>query len=376
MGFKPGTEITLDNALKILMVKSANDVAITVAEGIGGSVEDFAVMMNRAAARLGMTQSHFVNPNGLFDPAHVSSARDMAILARALYMDFPQQAGLYSIGALRLGEKIIPTHNGLIGRYPGADGMKTGFVCPSGFNVVASAQRGGRHLVVVVMGSPNAKLRTLKAAHLLDGGFAGGTPWRAKTLSTLPALPGPPPNMRAEICGKHRKVVQEDDLAVVPAPSQADDSAAAFFASDGRAPAAANLLAGPRPVFEPIEIFVRPPPRLDGTRPAGARNVAARQRSGERRRLRRPGPETPARRPGPVAIRPPARPAQHDARRRRNRDPRHRGQEPLRGEGARQSREASRGRAPAPRPSGGEDEAKAAWRRSRTPRRARKRPRA
>ncbi|MDB5651662.1 MAG: D-alanyl-D-alanine carboxypeptidase, partial [Hyphomicrobiales bacterium] len=129
MGFNPGTEVTLDNALKMLMVKSANDLAVMIAEGVDGSVEDFAVEMNSTAAQLGMTQSHFVNPNGLFDPNHVSSARDMAILARALYMDFPQQAGLYGIGALKLGERIIPTHNGIIGRYPGADGMKTGFVC-------------------------------------------------------------------------------------------------------------------------------------------------------------------------------------------------------------------------------------------------------
>jgi D-alanyl-D-alanine carboxypeptidase len=275
MGFNPGTEVTLDNALKMLMVKSANDIAVTIAEGLGGSVEDFANEMNSAAAALGMSQSHFVNPNGLHDPEHVSSARDMAILARALYLDFPQQADLYGIGALKLGDKVIPTHNGLIGRYPGADGMKTGFVCASGFNVVASAQRGGRHLVVVVMGSPNAKARTIKAAHLFDNGFSAGTSWRAKTLSSLQPIAGPAPNMRPEICGKNRKVVQEDDLAMVaPANGQPDDSAAAFFASDGRAQARAVFTMGPRPQFEPVEIFV-------GRRPGWTGPVAmARQAPG------------------------------------------------------------------------------------------------
>ena len=267
MGFNPGTEVTLDNALKMLMVKSANDIAITIAEGLSGSVEDFATDMNAAAAALGMSQSHFVNPNGLHDPAHVSSARDMAILARALYMDFPQQADLYGIGALKLGDKIIPTHNGLIGRYPGADGMKTGFVCASGFNVVASAQRGGRHLVVVVMGSPNARARTIKAAHLFDSGFGAGGSWRSKTLASLTPIPGSAPDMRPEICGKNRKVVQEDDLAIVATtPGQADDSAAAFFANDGRAPARSFVM-GPRPQFEPVEIFV-------GRRPGWAGSVA------------------------------------------------------------------------------------------------------
>src|SRR5690606_873284 len=116
------------------------------AEGVSGSVEKFAEEMNQVAAALGMRQSHFVNPNGLHNDAHVSSAQDMAILARALLIHFPQQQSLYGIGALKLGTKIIPTHNGLLGRYPGADGMKTGFICPSGFNVVASASRGGRRI--------------------------------------------------------------------------------------------------------------------------------------------------------------------------------------------------------------------------------------
>ncbi|MDB5642964.1 MAG: Serine-type D-Ala-D-Ala carboxypeptidase [Hyphomicrobiales bacterium] len=263
MGFNPGTEVTLDNALKMLMVKSANDLAIMIAEGVSGSVEDFAVEMNRAAAAIGMRQSHFVNPNGLFDANHVSSARDMALLARALYSDFPEAAGLYGIGALKLGDRVIPTHNGLLGRYPGADGMKTGFVCPSGFNVVASAMRNGRHIVVVVMGSQNARARTVKAASLFDLGFGASGFLRKANLNALPDIAGPPPNMRQDICGRNKKVVQEDDLAVVqPAPA-ADDSAAAFFASDGRASARPFVL-GPRPVFEPIEVFVGRKPDWTG----------------------------------------------------------------------------------------------------------------
>ena len=144
MGFRPGTEVTLDNALKMLMVKSPNDVAVMVAEGVSGSVEAFADDMNADAQRLGLHELHFVNPNGLHNPAHVSSARDMAIIARALLREFPDHADLFSIGALQLGRQYIPNHNGLLGRYPGADGMKTGFTCPAGFNVVASANHSGR----------------------------------------------------------------------------------------------------------------------------------------------------------------------------------------------------------------------------------------
>ena len=174
MAFKPGTQIRLDNALKIIVVKSANDVAATIAENLGGSIDGFAAYMNGYAAQLGMRESRFVNPHGLPDERQQTSARDMAILARALYRASPEQEDLFNIGAIQFGRRIMKNHNGLIGRYPGADGMKTGFICASGFNVVASATRSGRRLITVVLGSPSANERTLKAADLFDRGFAAG----------------------------------------------------------------------------------------------------------------------------------------------------------------------------------------------------------
>ncbi len=156
MGFRPGTEVTLDNALKMLMVKSANDLAVTIAEGVSGSVDAFADEMNSAASSLGMHESHFVNPNGLPDPRHVSSARDMALLGRALYLQFPEYAGLFDIGGFRLGSRVTRNHNPLLGRYPGAEGMKTGFTCSAGFNIVAAATHGSRRLITVVLGAPSS----------------------------------------------------------------------------------------------------------------------------------------------------------------------------------------------------------------------------
>jgi D-alanyl-D-alanine carboxypeptidase len=173
MGFRPGSLVTLDNALKMLMVKSANDMAVVIAEGVSGSVEAFAEDMNSTARELGLAQSHFVNPNGLPNPEHVSSARDLAILARALYLTFPEQANLFNIGALRLGDQIIQNHNNLLGRYPGADGMKTGFTCAAGFNLVASASQGGRKLIAVILGAPNLRSSTIMAAALFDRGLPG-----------------------------------------------------------------------------------------------------------------------------------------------------------------------------------------------------------
>ena len=122
MGFRPGTEVTLDNALKMLMVKSPNDVAVMVAEGVSGSVEGFADDMNAAAQRLGLRELHFVNPNGLHDPAHVSSARDMAMIARALLREFPEHANLFSIGALQLGNQYVATTTACLGAIPAPTG--------------------------------------------------------------------------------------------------------------------------------------------------------------------------------------------------------------------------------------------------------------
>ncbi|WP_158809166.1 D-alanyl-D-alanine carboxypeptidase family protein [Beijerinckia sp. L45] len=207
MGFAPGTQVTLGNALKMLMVKSANDLAITVAEGISGSVEAFAEDMNEQAATLGLHESHFVNPNGLPAAGHVSSARDMALIARALYLTFPEEAPLFNLGALELGTEIIVNHNNLLGRYPGVDGMKTGFTCSAGFNVVASAYKDGRRLVTVIMGAPTVAARTAKAAALFDRGFAGID----RPIASIVALPASaasePPDMRDQVCRNRARLI-------------------------------------------------------------------------------------------------------------------------------------------------------------------------
>ncbi len=282
MGFRPGTEVTLDNALKMLMVKSPNDVAVMVAEGVSGSVEAFADEMNAAGQRVGLHESHFVNPNGLHDPNHVSSARDMAMVARALLHEFPDHADLFSIGALQLGRQVIPNHNGLLGRYPGADGMKTGFTCPAGFNVVASANHGGRRLIVVVLGAPTAKSRNQEAANLFDQGFAmsGG----AGSLDALPSGSGVAPDTRANVC-LHRSAaaLAAAEDAGLPAPNQAAGAAGRGATSNNPLAAllapAHTLLSNERPHFDPVPVFVGPAPGWQGAalgpRPIGAAASAA-----------------------------------------------------------------------------------------------------
>ena len=204
MGFKPGTTLTLENALAMVMVKSANDIAVVVAEGISGSVEKFSDEMNRTAQRLGMTQSNFVNPNGLPAEGHVTSARDMAMLARAIIRDLPEYEYFTHIPAIKFGKRITRNFNSLIGRYPGADGMKTGFICSSGFNLVASASRNGKHLIAVVLGAPSSPVRAVKAAQLFERGFSGtAMSWLTPSLGNVEALAPlnvAPPDLREETC--------------------------------------------------------------------------------------------------------------------------------------------------------------------------------
>ena len=171
MGFGVGTQVTVDNALKMMMVKSANDMAVLLAEGVDGSIENFADDMTRTAHRLGMTESNFVNPNGLPADGQITSARDLAILARALIHDFPEYNYYWHIPAIKFGRRVIRNYNKLLGRYPGADGMKTGFICASGFNLVATATRGNKQLIAVVLGAPSSAARAVKAAELLESGF-------------------------------------------------------------------------------------------------------------------------------------------------------------------------------------------------------------
>lgn len=222
MGFKPGSVMRLDNALKMMLVKSANDIAMAIGENIGGSQAGFAVRMNAEAARLGMTGTHFVNPNGLFSPEQYTTARDLALLVMAIRKEFPQYAPWFSIEGLAVGKKAISNYNLLIGRYPGADGMKTGFVCPSGFNMIGSATRNGRTLVAVVLGEKSAISRAETAARLLDQGFATPDPnWL--TVAAMPSYGDTmsPNDMHDEICRK--KAPHKQSEAAPPVAAKGAD---------------------------------------------------------------------------------------------------------------------------------------------------------
>src|SRR5256886_2214189 len=263
MGFGVGTIVTVDNALKMLMVKSANDMAVVLAEGVAGSIENFADEMNANARPLRMVQSSFVNPNRLPADDPNFSARDLAILARALIRELPEYDYYWHLPGIRMGKMVRWNYNTLIGRYPGADGMKTGFICASGFNLVASATRNGRRLIAVVHGAPSSAARALKAAQLLERGFnsASGLSWFMApygTVESLQPIAAAPPNLRDDMCGPHRKrpATQDEDDMVANNP----ESPYAVFLASLR-PAKAKGAAPLHEMGEPVLVYTgtKPP---------------------------------------------------------------------------------------------------------------------
>ena len=205
LGLPVGGSITLDVALKVLIVKSANDVAVMIAEELAGSQDAFVARMKTAAPATGMTRTTR-RCNGLPDERQFTTARDLAKLARAIIVEFPEHSDLFSSIQVQVGKKIMRTHNSLLVSFPGADGMKTGFICESGFNVVASATRDGRKLVAVVLGEPSVASRNDRAAQLLDTGFRRYF-WKSLFGSSLDGLAmqtslgDGPTHLRDSVCG-------------------------------------------------------------------------------------------------------------------------------------------------------------------------------
>jgi D-alanyl-D-alanine carboxypeptidase len=169
---KTGQRVTVRSLIRATAIKSANDAAMVLAEAIGGSQREFARMMTRKARRLGMKNTTFKNPHGLTQRGHVSTARDMAKLGRHLFFDYPQYYNIFKRKTDYAAGKRIWTTNRLLSRYSGADGIKTGYTRAAGYNLVASASRGSKKIIAVVLGARNSAQRNKKAARLLDIGFS------------------------------------------------------------------------------------------------------------------------------------------------------------------------------------------------------------
>ena len=172
LGVRPGQSVTVDEAMRAVAVKSANDMAVALAEKIGGSEAKFTALMTLRAQELGMANTRYVNACGLPDARQVTTARDIAILSRSVMRDYPQYYGYFSVKSFTFHGQTMTNHNGLLDKMPGVDGLKTGFINASGFNLSASAVRDNHRLITVVMGGNTSSGRDHHVEDLLDTGFA------------------------------------------------------------------------------------------------------------------------------------------------------------------------------------------------------------
>jgi len=231
LGLVAGQSISVEDAVRALVTKSANDAAIVLAERLGGGEAVFAAQMTKKAHQLGMSRSHFVNASGLNSPRQVTTARDMAVLAYRIRHDFPAQFRYFSLTKMVWNGHDIPNHNPLLGRVAGVDGLKTGFTNASGYNIAVTAQRGDTRLIVAVFGGASGAQRDAYAARLLERAFAVLASRRAKGQPSpvimppdlndrTPVLVAGLPDEAAQGAGERRgvQIVIDDSIKTRPLP--------------------------------------------------------------------------------------------------------------------------------------------------------------
>jgi D-alanyl-D-alanine carboxypeptidase len=250
LGLRVGEGLPVEQAIHAIIVQSANDAASVVAEALGGSEDGFAAMMNAQAKRLGMRSTTFRNASGLPDPLQKTNARDLAILARALVQTYPSYYHFFSEDSFIWRGRTYLGHNRLLHRYEGADGLKTGYIRASGFNLATSAVRNGHRLIGVVLGGRSAGARDAQMASLLDRGFAalGPVPGNTPNLLVARASPSPAGSLKLPLAttGAASEDLEGDDGNPIAAGLTAAAPVATFQPAAPR-PAAVRAAAQPAP---------------------------------------------------------------------------------------------------------------------------------
>jgi len=225
LALQPGQRISVEKAILGLIVHSANDVAVVVAEALGGTESQFAAKMTKKARELGMTSTQYQNASGLPDARQLTDARDMAILARALITRFPGFYPYFATESFTYLGRVYTTHNHLVMHYAGADGLKTGYIRASGYNVATSATRNGHRIIAVVLGGRSAYARDSQMMGLLDQGFAlvANRPKTQVASATLPQAP----TIASAQASKTTKTIGAPAMLVPPAKPQAETLKAA-----------------------------------------------------------------------------------------------------------------------------------------------------
>ncbi|SDH52702.1 D-alanyl-D-alanine carboxypeptidase [Roseospirillum parvum] len=234
LGVKAGSTIPVETAIKALAIKSANDVATVVAEFLAGTEWRFAKVMTARAHDLGMENTTFRNASGLPDRGQKSTARDMAVLSMALMRHFPQYYHYFGMSSFTYGGRTYKTHNNVVKTYEGADGLKTGYIRASGFNLAASAQRGDSRIVGVVFGGRTSHTRDAHMVKLLDIGFS-----RVSHAIARAPLPAPKPDIR--LASALTQPIGQGDVSSGPELSALTDSWGIQVGAFGRLEAAREV---------------------------------------------------------------------------------------------------------------------------------------
>lgn len=238
LGLKPGQSIEIEDAIKAIVTRSANDVAVVVAEALGGSEGAFAKLMTGKARALGMNRTVYTNASGLPDDDQITTARDQALLGRAIQERFPKFYKYFATTRFSYEGRTIRNHNRLLGKVEGVDGIKTGYTRDSGFNLVTSVRRANRHVVAVVLGGQSASARDARMSELIGGYIRAASAKRTAPLIAQPAEPAV------------RSPVQQIAAAVI-SPARADPAPTSAVPTPRPAPFA---VAGSDDPLQPISV--------------------------------------------------------------------------------------------------------------------------
>ncbi|HEX4555071.1 MAG TPA: D-alanyl-D-alanine carboxypeptidase [Xanthobacteraceae bacterium] len=258
LGLRPGQNLEVEDAIRGLVTKSANDAAVVVAEAIGGSEDDFAAMMTSKARALGMSRTIYRNASGLPDDDQITTARDQALLGRAIQERFPRYYRYFSTPSFTYRGESMRNHNHLLGQVEGVDGIKTGYTRASGFNLVTSVSRDNRHLVAVVLGGSSAASRDARMRGLISQHFAETSSRRTATMvaeSNAPTAPAEPraPARPAQVAAAGGAYALASATSV-PVPPPAAPAAAAPVQGALMVASKPHVVAGSSEPLKPIAV--------------------------------------------------------------------------------------------------------------------------
>jgi len=296
LGLRAGQKISMRNLIRAAALRSANDAAVVIAEAVSGSVEEFARRMTRTGRAIGMKNTTFQNPHGLTQAGHISTARDMTILGRQLFFDYPEYYNIFSRRSENAGAATVAnTNRRFLDSYAGADGIKTGFTRAAGFNLTASARRGNKHIITTVFGGTSTAARNAKVAELMDMGFRRAKDRVASRAPATPAYQGrgsvavaraEPESMSPNVTGRpaaaktiRLQTAVRTSPRPLPRPDRTDPAALLAVVRDSVDAAVSQLAAAAPPAAAELPA-IAPPPRPERTPEAPVTDLAAAQAAG------------------------------------------------------------------------------------------------